>query len=109
MAGWIQDSETGEMVPREKWIEHKYGGERAPAVHGDIEAFRSPIDGSIIDDRGKLRAHNKKHGVTNCADYSQDWFDKKASERESVMRGDSIKAKRERQETIKDAIQRHGG
>jgi hypothetical protein len=32
-------------------------------IHGDIEPFRSPVDGSVISDRKQLREHNKRNNV----------------------------------------------
>jgi len=33
-------------------------------VHGDLPyQFKSPVDGSVIDSRAKLRAHNARNGV----------------------------------------------
>lgn len=40
----------------------------APAIHGDIESFRSIVDGTVISDRKQLREHNKRNGVVNTAD-----------------------------------------
>jgi len=34
----------------------------APMVQGDIQPYRSMIDGSIIESRSKHRAHLKQHG-----------------------------------------------
>jgi hypothetical protein len=68
------------MVPAEDFVAKDTGREWA-AVHGDIVAFRSPIDGSIIDDRGKLREHNKRHGVTNSSDYSKGYIEDRARKR----------------------------
>jgi hypothetical protein len=35
----------------------------APAVHDDIQPFRSPIDGSLVTSRSQLRDHMGQHGV----------------------------------------------
>lgn len=40
----------------------------APMVMTDIQAFRSPIDGSEISSRSKLRAHEQRHGVRQNGD-----------------------------------------
>ena len=37
-------------------------------VMGDIDAFVSPVDGSIISDRKQLREHNKRNNVERKAD-----------------------------------------
>lgn len=43
-----------------------------PAFHvmGDIRAFRSPIDGSVIASRSQLREHERRHGVRQVGN---DW------------------------------------
>lgn len=65
MPRWIQNPTTGELVPAEE-----YGSEntRTHAIHGDIEPFISHVDGSLIDDRGKLRRHNQRNNVVNMGD-----------------------------------------
>lgn len=44
------------------------GHSSAPAYIPDIEPFKSPIDGSIINTRRQLEAHNRRHGVSNDLD-----------------------------------------
>jgi hypothetical protein len=39
-----------------------------PSIHGDIEPFKSPIDGTIVNTRAQLTAHNTRHGVSNDLD-----------------------------------------
>ena len=51
------------------------------AVHGDIESFRSPIDGSVISDRKQYREHMEKHGVVPSAEFSPEYYQRKAEER----------------------------
>lgn len=42
-----------------------------------FEAFRSPVDGSIISSRRELKEHNKRNGVQNLHDgYDQKGVDK---------------------------------
>lgn len=50
----------------------------------DIEPFVSPIDGSVITGRRALEEHNKRHNVTNVADYTNEWA-AKAKEREKLF------------------------
>jgi hypothetical protein len=58
------------------------------AIHGDIQSFVSPVDGSVISDRKQLREHNRKHGVVNTAEFSQDFLDKKKAERDRFYTGE---------------------
>ena len=76
--GVYVQTENG-FVPRETYT--RPDDVNAPKVLKPIEAFKSPIDGSIISDRGKLAKHNRKHGVTNVADYSQSFLEKRAAQR----------------------------
>lgn len=55
--------------------------EGSAAVLKPHEAFRSPIDGKMIESRKQLAEHNKRHGVTNSADYSGGYIERKAHER----------------------------
>ena len=53
-------------------------------VMGDIEPFKSPVDGTIITGRAALRAHFKQHNVTYTSDYDSPggYWEKKRAERE---------------------------
>jgi len=101
---YIQNSQTGELVPAEQY--HRQSNDSA-AVHGDIEAFVSPIDGSVIDDRAKLRRHNKKHDVVDNRAWGPDWFARKAKERQADLNGTTERAKSERIESLKHAADLH--
>jgi hypothetical protein len=50
----------------------------------DIPDFVSPIDGRVVHGRRGLREHNKEHGVTNAADYKDQWA-RQAKERERAF------------------------
>lgn len=105
---WVQDPETGQLIAKEERV----NAPAAPAIHGPIEPFTSPIDGTLIDDRAKLRVHNAKHGVTNIQDYGdnggREYFDRKHRERSAETLGLTKQAKAERVETIKRAMAQHG-
>jgi hypothetical protein len=40
----------------------------APSIRMDVQPFRSPIDGTMINTRVDLENHNRRHGVTNDLD-----------------------------------------
>ena len=103
MASWIQHPVTGKLIPREEYVRPRLNA--SAAVMGDLEAFVSPIDGTLIDDRGKLRAHNKRHGVTNCADYSPEFYEKKRQQREKEQKFN----KQDFADDFNRAVQIHGG
>lgn len=50
------------------------------AIH-TMEEFVSPIDQSIIRTPADLRAHNRRHGVTDMRDYSPEYLAKAQNER----------------------------
>jgi len=43
----------------------------APVVMSDIVSFVSPIDGTEISSRSKLKAHEQRHGVKQCGDFKK--------------------------------------
>jgi len=55
---YIQDPKTGKL--------HEVGRQQFQIHHiqGEIEPFKSPIDGSLINSRKQLEAHNRRHNVT---------------------------------------------
>lgn len=73
---------------------------------GDIEPFVSPVDGSLITGRAALREHNKKHEVTNVADYKETWA-KAEQERAKFYSGSGGYDRERRIESIKRAYERH--
>ena len=101
---WIQCPITYRLIPRDEYVRAKTSSHH---IMEDIKPFVSPIDGTIISSRPKLEAHNKRHGVTNSADYSQAHFDKAAARRQAVIQGNTPEAKRERIETIQRAMHQH--
>lgn len=104
---WVFDKALQKMVPKDEYQRQDHGCD-APTILKPMEAFLSPIDGKMIDDRSKLRAHNKEHGVTNVADYGDGYFERKKTEMHNETIGNTREAKRQRIETIKEAMHRHG-
>jgi hypothetical protein len=99
---FVQDPITKKFVL--KGTENTADKVDAPTVMRGIEAFKSPIDGSIIASRKQLAEHNKKHGVTNASDYSSGYIEKKAYER--VNKGQKW-LKDTRRTDINEAFNRH--
>jgi hypothetical protein len=104
---WVYDKQLEKMVPKNEYRQPTQGDEYATVLK-QLDPFISPIDGTMIDDRGKLREHNKKHGVTNVADYGEQYFERRQTEMHNETIGNTKEAKRERIETIKEAMHRHG-
>lgn len=89
MPRWRQDRETGKLIPiDEKAVAH----DRARGIIvKDVEPFRSPIDGTIISSRRQYEEHCRKHGVVPAAEFSKDWYDRKAKERARLFTGERTK------------------
>ena len=100
---WRQDRNTGEFVPIDNAARRASG----TAIHGDIESFVSPVDGSVITDRKQLREHNIRNDVVNSAEFSQEWLIKKATERQDFFDGKLSKEDtRARKEMLNEKINR---
>lgn len=72
----------------------------------DLPDFVSPIDGTVVNGRAGLRAHNKRHNVTNPADYTNEWATKQ-KERAAFYTGDKRYDSERRKESIKRAVDKH--
>lgn len=101
---YVQDPETGKLVPAS---EYRTNEVQAAYVIGDLESFKSPIDGTLITDRAQLRHHHKKHGTTDSRDYSQEYYNKAEVRRDNDLNGKGARARAERIETIQHAIYQH--
>ena len=55
---YVQDRETGKLVEVPLYRSSGH------FIQGEITPFRSPVDGSMINSRKELEAHNRKHNVT---------------------------------------------
>jgi len=91
---WIQkvnDDGTSRFEPRDEAARQNSMG---LAIHGDIEAFVSPVDGSIITDRKALREHNKRNNVVSSSEFDQGFLDRKRKERERLYTGQHTKGEK---------------
>ena len=99
---WRQDAKTGKLIPIDEAARRQ-----TSAIHGDIESFISPVDGSIISDRKQLREHNKRNNVVNCHEFDQGFLDRKRKERERIYTGEHTPAEKQaRGMEIHEAIMR---
>lgn len=57
---FIQDPDTLELIPAEQYARPQTN--EAAMVMGDIQPYRSHIDGSLITTRSQHRAHLRSHG-----------------------------------------------
>ena len=96
MARWRQtiNPETGnsEFIP----IDNEARTRDGHFVHGTIEAFVSPIDGTIISDRKHIAEHCAKHGVVPAQEFTQEHYEKSAK-----ARADHYSANRSKEERFK--------
>ena len=109
MASFRFDKETGKVIPVDEWYE-KYGetvGNTAVVAKSFI-AFKSTIDGSIINDRKQLAAHNKRNGVTNIADYGEKHFKDASSRMYNERIGNNDVAEKDRRNLIGKELHRRG-
>lgn len=90
MARWrqVKDPETGKyhMIPLDDAAIQR-DKDRGIIVR-NVEAFKSPIDGSIISTYREYMDHCKKHNVVPAAEFSQEWYESKAKERERFYKGE---------------------
>lgn len=105
MPKWIQDPETGKLIPAEEYCpkseEHHF------FAQGDFKSFKSPVTGEQITDRGQMRRHMKQHGITPTSEYSKEFMRSKSNQRLAEMRGQSKSADRERKETLNRILGEH--
>ena len=63
-------------------------GKTLSIIRGNFDAFRSPVDGSIIATHRDLENHNKRNSVVNSAEFSPEFLEGKRKERERILRGE---------------------
>ena len=104
MPSWVMCPDTHKLVPKE---EYRRKQTKNYHVIDDIEPFVSPVDNTVITSRSKLREHNERHGVTDSRDYSQEYYDKKESQRHADTLGITREARQERIQLIRESIEKH--
>jgi len=80
---------------------------RSMDVVRHFEAFKSPIDGSIIRNSRELKAHCDRHNVVPAGEFSKEFFERKAREREKFYKGHvDPKVSFQRKQQLYEAITR---
>ena len=103
---WIQID--GKLIPKSEYYGDNSRRQRTgPDVLPDIEPFVSPVDGKVINSRSQLRIHNKQHDVTNMADFSPEYVEKRTKERLARLHGQTREDKQDRMERLKYAYEQH--
>lgn len=105
MPSWVQDPKTGKLIPKDQY---RPPTTDAPYVQGDIEDFVSPITREVINDRAKLREHNRVHGVTDSRDYSNEFLKQRQTERMQRGLGKTQEDKQDRINRIKAIMDKRG-
>lgn len=108
MARWIQkydaESDTYELVPADESAFTR-DADAGILVRGKFDAFRSPIDGSVISTHREYSEHCRRHNVVPAQEFSPEFFERKAREREKLYRrefspGEKYRRKQEIHELI---------
>lgn len=58
---YIQDPVTHKLIPKDEYYHRD--DVNAPMVIGDIQPYKSMVDGSMITSRSQHRSHLKQHGM----------------------------------------------
>ena len=98
---YVYDEKLGKMVVKAR--QDYSQGQVAPMIMPDLPDFVSPVDGRVVHGRAGLRVHNKDLGVTNTADYTNEWKQKE-KEREKFFAGGRSE---DRARAVAEAVQKH--
>lgn len=104
---WRQDAKTGKLYPVDEAAINRdiSAGKIVPPCPKDFAPFKSIVDGSIIRDHKDLAAHNKRNNVVNTSEFSPEFLEKKAREREDFFAGKLSKEEhRARKQMLYDKI-----
>jgi len=98
--------QDGKMVEKHLARQKEYNG---LYILPDIQPFVSPITGEEITSRNKMQRHMKEHEVTRAEDYSPQYYEKAAQERERRLNFATPEDRQDRIEALKYALEkRHG-
>jgi hypothetical protein len=81
---WNEEQQTHVMVPCDAQAAARDSG---IIVKGNFDAFKSPIDGSVIRNHREYDDHCRKHNVVPAAEFSPEYYARKEKERASVFQG----------------------
>lgn len=104
MPSWVQCIKTGKFIPKEEYYSQE--SVNAPTIFGEFKEFISPVTKELITDRGQLRQHNARHGITSSSDYSPEYIAKRAKKRDDEMTGNTAAHRQDRREAIHRALSR---
>lgn len=98
---YIQDPDTGKLVPAEEYDKPRHRFRKSFQIMPDIEEFVSPVDGSVVSSRSKLREHNARNDVVNFHEFDGVW-EKEEAKRTEFFEG---RSKEHRKEIVEDVIE----
>ena len=100
---WNEQEGKSDFIPIDE-AAHKAS---SVAIHGPIEPFVSPVDGTVISSRKQLRDHNKRNNVVNVSEFSDEFIAKKREERERIFKGEHTREEKlARKQELYEAITR---
>ena len=88
---WNKELQKSEFIPIDAAARNR---EALSAIHGDIQPFVSPVDGTVISDRKQLREHNKRNNVVNTQEFGTEHWEIKRKERERLYTGEHTPAEK---------------
>lgn len=101
---YVQHPKTGRLVPHEEvdWPRYQTKPRRVE-IMPDIEPFVSPVDGTVVSSRSRLREHNKRNDVVQFHEMDGEW-ERAAARRQAIAEGRDKTARAERVQDIINAI-----
>lgn len=105
MPKWVQNPTTGKLVPAEEVDWDRYSTLPSQHIMDDIEPFISPVDGTVVTSRSRLREHNARNGVVNYHEFDGEW-EKVAAKRQAVAEGRDPEAKKDRLNDIIRSVEK---
>ena len=99
---WRQDAKTGKLVPIDASAAKRDGG----FIHANnMEAFVSPVDGTLVRNKREYDEHNKRNNVVNAAEFTPEFYASKEKERARFYNGEhTSREKQARKEQMYENI-----
>jgi hypothetical protein len=73
-----------------------------------FEPFKSPVDGSVVKTKADLAAHNKRNGVTDMREYSDEYFQRRGKEMSKRREGNTEQDRYERRKVVEKTLYKYG-
>lgn len=103
---WSEEEQKYVLVPLDQ-VAAERDARMGIIVRGNFDAFRSHVDGTVIQTHRQLEEHNRRNGVVPVQEFDQSFFDRKARERQKLYQGEhSTQEKFRRKQEIHEIINR---